>query len=61
MTTTATTTTQDVLQDKQLFPDFAYGPLTEYREKATMDYRKLKLAIKGEELLRLQVSDLIIA
>lgn len=46
--------TANVLQDKQLFPDFAYGPLTAYREAATMDYRKLKLAIKGEELLRLQ-------
>lgn len=48
--------TADILQDKNIFPDFHYGPLTAYREQSTMDYKKLRLAIKGEEVLRLQVS-----
>lgn len=45
----------DILQDKKLFPDFGYGPLTEYRLQSTIDYRKLRLAMKSEEVLRLQV------
>lgn len=46
-----------VLEDKKLFPDFGYGPLTEYRKQSTMDYRKIRLAMKGEEILRVQVSN----
>lgn len=44
----------EVLQDKSLFPDFGYGPLTIYRDQATFDYRALRLMMKGEEVLRLQ-------
>lgn len=45
----------DILKDKKLFPDFGYGPLTEYRLQSTIDHRKLRLAMKSEEVLRLQV------
>lgn len=48
-------TLEDIIHDKTLFPDFNYGPLTTYRQHSTIDYRKLRLAIKGEEVLRVQV------
>lgn len=48
---------ETAIEDKKLFPGFAYGPLTAYREQATMDYRKLRLTMRGEEVLRLQVSN----
>lgn len=36
---------------KQLLPDWPEGPLTEYRSRATFDWRKMKCLMDGEEVV----------
>lgn len=43
------------MEDKNIFPDLPYGPLTVYREKASFDYKKLALVLEPEDALRLRV------
>ncbi|KAJ6649267.1 Peroxisomal acyl-coenzyme A oxidase 3 [Pseudolycoriella hygida] len=43
-----------ILEDKNIFPDLPYGPLTAYRKKASFDYRKLSLILEPEDAHRLR-------
>ncbi|XP_055712860.1 peroxisomal acyl-coenzyme A oxidase 3-like isoform X2 [Phlebotomus papatasi] len=43
---------KNIFEDKYIFPDFPEGPLTQYRDAATFDWRKLKLILEDEELLK---------
>lgn len=46
------------IEDQRLFPKFPTGnPLDEYRKSASFDWRKMKVFMKGEEAINLQVSD----
>lgn len=51
-----TFTTADSRTIEEILPDFADGPLTAYRKQASFDWRKLKLTLEEEELLRVKVS-----
>lgn len=45
-----------ILEDKFYFPDLPDGPLTEYRKKATFDYKKMALLLEDEDSYKLKVS-----
>ena len=38
-----------------ILPDMPAGPLDLYRKKASFDWKKLKVAIEGQEAIRFQV------
>lgn len=48
-----------LFEDKLYFPDLPDGPLTEYRSRATFDYKKMALLLETEESYRLKVSVLL--
>lgn len=39
----------------ELLPDFPSGPLDEYRRRATFDWRKMKLLLEGEEIIKFKM------
>lgn len=41
---------------REILPDPPAGPLSDYRKNASFDWRTLKLAIEGEELIRYKVN-----
>lgn len=46
----------NIIEDTRLFPRFPTGnPLDVYRQAASFDWRKMKLFLKGEGAIRLQV------
>lgn len=45
------------IEDQKLFPEFPSStPFDEYRRGASFDWRKMKVILKGEEGIQLQVS-----
>lgn len=38
--------------DKQLLPDFPSGPLDNYRKSASFDWKKMKIYLDSEELIK---------
>ncbi|XP_066998217.2 peroxisomal acyl-coenzyme A oxidase 3 isoform X2 [Anabrus simplex] len=40
---------------EELLPDFPRGPLDKYRKQASFDWRKLKVFLEGEDLIRFKV------
>ncbi|XP_055681517.1 peroxisomal acyl-coenzyme A oxidase 3 isoform X2 [Lutzomyia longipalpis] len=48
----STKSSDSIFDDKYIFPDFPKGPLTEYRDAATFDWKKMKLILEDEEMLR---------
>lgn len=44
-----------MVQAKQLIDDHPEGPLTPYRKKASFDWKKLKIALEGEENIQFKV------
>lgn len=46
---------RSIFNDKYMFPDFAYGPLTEYRKRASFDWKKVKVTILDIEALKFRV------
>ena len=48
--------------DRDIFailPDMPAGPLDVYRQKASFDWKAMKVAVEGEELIRFMVRQLI--
>ena len=39
-----------------ILKEFPNGPLTHYRKKASFDWRKMRLFIEGEDIVRFRVS-----
>lgn len=44
-------TSDNFYDNKSIFPEFANGPLSEYRKKSSFDWKKLKTIIEDEETL----------
>lgn len=44
-----------IFDDKLYFPDLPDGPLTEYRKRASFDYKKMALLLEDEESYKLKV------
>ena len=40
---------------RQLLPDWPSGPLDEYRRRASFDWRKMKLLLEGEDIIRFKL------
>src|SRR5689334_2814992 len=40
---------------KELLPDWPSGPLDEYRRRASFDWRKMKLLLEGEEIIKFKL------
>lgn len=56
-TTTITSISPSFIEDTKLFPQFASSiPFDEYRKGASFDWRKMKVFLKGEEAIKLQVN-----
>uniref|UniRef100_A0A1L8DYV4 Acyl-coenzyme A oxidase n=1 Tax=Nyssomyia neivai TaxID=330878 RepID=A0A1L8DYV4_9DIPT len=47
-----TSNSSNIYEDKYIFPDFPKGPLAGYRDAASFDWKKMKLILEDEELLR---------
>lgn len=47
---------QNILDDKTIFPDFKSGPLKVYREKSSFCHKRMNVILEGEEHIRLKVS-----
>ena len=43
----------------ELLKDFPPGPLDEYRKKATFDWKKMRLFLDGEDILRFKVRSFV--
>lgn len=48
---------ENILKNKDIFPDRPAGLLDRYRNKATFDYRKLTLIFYDEKCLTFRVSE----
>lgn len=48
-----------IMEDKDIFPDLPFGPLTVYRQKASFDYKKVSLILEPEDAHRLRVKSRI--
>lgn len=46
---------QSIIHEKEIYPDFVKGPLTEYRNQCTFDWRLMNLSLYGEECVRFKV------
>ncbi|XP_055849035.1 peroxisomal acyl-coenzyme A oxidase 3-like isoform X2 [Episyrphus balteatus] len=42
----------NILDDKSIFPDFKFGPLTNYRNKASFCHKRMNVALEGEDFIR---------
>lgn len=49
----------NILKDESIFSDFKSGPLSEYRKKSSFCYRRMIVALEGEEHIRLKVSSIL--
>lgn len=47
---------ENIYEDKIIFPDFKTGPLTKYRQLSTFCYKRMNVLLEGEEHIRLKVS-----
>ena len=46
-------------EDTDFIPDLPIGPLDEYRNQASFDWKKLKLVFEKSEILKLKVCALL--
>uniref|UniRef100_A0A0A1XQ08 Acyl-coenzyme A oxidase n=1 Tax=Zeugodacus cucurbitae TaxID=28588 RepID=A0A0A1XQ08_ZEUCU len=44
----------NIYEDKIIFPDFKTGPLTKYRQLSTFCYKRMNVLLEGEEHIRLK-------
>lgn len=42
----------NLIDDKTIFPDFKYGPLTSYRNKASFCHKRMNILLEGEDFIR---------
>uniref|UniRef100_W8BZ96 Acyl-coenzyme A oxidase n=1 Tax=Ceratitis capitata TaxID=7213 RepID=W8BZ96_CERCA len=45
---------ENIYEDKIIFPDFKTGPLTKYRQLSTFCYKRMNVLLEGEEHIRLK-------
>ncbi|XP_017476850.1 PREDICTED: peroxisomal acyl-coenzyme A oxidase 3 isoform X2 [Rhagoletis zephyria] len=45
---------ENILEDKTIFPDFKSGPLAKYRQLSTFCYKRMSVVLEGEEHIRLK-------
>uniref|UniRef100_A0A034VQQ9 Peroxisomal acyl-coenzyme A oxidase 3 n=1 Tax=Bactrocera dorsalis TaxID=27457 RepID=A0A034VQQ9_BACDO len=45
---------ENIYEDKIIFPDFKFGPLTKYRQLSTFCYKRMNVLLEGEEHIRLK-------